>query len=1065
MVVHEPGPWFAQVLDGLAGQDYTNLRFLFLITGETGNLPSIISDRVPSAFVRAVNGNPGFGAAANEVLHLVEGENGFFCFLHDDVALEPGTIRILVEELYRSNAGIVGPKLVDWDHPRRLQHVGLGVDRFGEVDPIVEPGELDQEQHDAVRDIFAVPSACLLARADLFRSIGGFDPAIEYHGDDVDLCWRAHLSGARVVVVPATRVRHREALTDRRPDLHHAALAARGRMRSVTTLTGARRLAWVMPQLVLFTLVEVVASTIVGRFRQAMAALAALGGLVARAPATITRRRQVAHLRQVPDTEVAGLQVSGSARLTSFLRSRDAQAADPDSVHERRWRETAGSAPALAWLTVVVLFLIASRELITSGVPRFGEFLLIPDSPSDMLKAYASGWSGHGLGSNAPVPTGLALIALGSVGALFHTGLLHTVAVLGLVLVGMLAVWRLGAVFPSPRARIVAMAVYGLLPLPSQLLSAGRWSGLVVYAALPLAVHLLRRLAGLDSSLADDARPDADGVHTVSRQRVVRLGAQLSLLCATAIAFAPSFGFVMVVAGVTLGLATLLVGTRWRSAAAIAGMSILAVAVGLLANLPWSASLAGSDGWTSIVGVPVATSRSLGLTTLAEFGIGRSRFAMLALGFYLPIFAAPLVARSWRFAWAVRAASLVAVFGAIAVLDDRAALPVRMPEPGILLVPVGLGIALAAGCLAAAFETDVLKGSFGWRQPLGVLSAVALAVAIVPGVAVLGNGRWRMPERTLQSVYAEFPTDPAEGDYRILWVGDPRAIPVAAWTYQSGVGYAITDDGPLSITDYWAGRPTAAEDEVAHALRQMAAGVTLRGGRLLAQYGIRFVVVPLADGFNGTIANPLPAPEGLVDVLEDQLDLAAPLTSPPNYLVYENTAYTPTRAMLSSEGADASTFAGDEAGAQADLRGSVPFAVGAPDEGPAGGDLSEGTLHVAVPFDSGWTLRVDGISIDGRRAFGSTLAFDVAEGGRAALEYDPPLSRSMWVIAQLLMWLTMLIVASRLRPSALLRRRRQISALDDTTPVADLSAPIDSPSPDIHLSLVELPVEPLEEMP
>ena len=64
MVVHEPGPWFAEVLDSLAGQDYTNLRFLFLVTGETGELPSMISERVPSAFVRAVNGNPGFGATA-----------------------------------------------------------------------------------------------------------------------------------------------------------------------------------------------------------------------------------------------------------------------------------------------------------------------------------------------------------------------------------------------------------------------------------------------------------------------------------------------------------------------------------------------------------------------------------------------------------------------------------------------------------------------------------------------------------------------------------------------------------------------------------------------------------------------------------------------------------------------------------------------------------------------------------------------------------------------------------------------------------------------------------------
>ena len=99
-----------------------------------------------------------------------------------------------------------GPKLVSWDDPSVLQHVGLGLDRFGEVDPITEPGEYDQEQHDAVRDVFVLPSACLLVRADLFRALGGFDPAITFHGDDVDLCWRVHLSGARVVVAPQARV-------------------------------------------------------------------------------------------------------------------------------------------------------------------------------------------------------------------------------------------------------------------------------------------------------------------------------------------------------------------------------------------------------------------------------------------------------------------------------------------------------------------------------------------------------------------------------------------------------------------------------------------------------------------------------------------------------------------------------------------------------------------------------------------------------------------------------------------------------------------------------------------
>ncbi len=213
------------MLDGLADQDYANLKSLFLIVGEPGDVPERVRRRVPNAFVRAVGKSTGYGAVANEVLRLVEGENGFFCFLHDDVALDPAAIRLLVEELYRSNAGIVGPKLVSWDDPGVLQHVGLGVDRFGEIDSFVEEGEVDQEQHDAVRDVFALPSACLMVRADLFRAIGGFDTAIDFYGDDVDLCWRAHLGGARVVVVPAARARHREALAQRRPDLRPATAA------------------------------------------------------------------------------------------------------------------------------------------------------------------------------------------------------------------------------------------------------------------------------------------------------------------------------------------------------------------------------------------------------------------------------------------------------------------------------------------------------------------------------------------------------------------------------------------------------------------------------------------------------------------------------------------------------------------------------------------------------------------------------------------------------------------------------------------------------------------------
>ena len=169
-----------------------------------------------------------------------------------------------------------------------------------------------------------------------------------------------------------------------------------------------------------------------------------------------------------------------------------------------------------AWICVLALFLFGSRHVL-SGIPEFGQFLHVPASPAAMLSDYRSGWWGHGLGSTTSVPTGVALTALGSTATLFHMGLLHTIGVLGLLIVGYLGIWRLASLFPTARARIAALVVYAAVPLPSQLLSSGRWGALACYAAVPWVIHLLRRSAGIvsfDSTRVDPNRSEvnrADG--------------------------------------------------------------------------------------------------------------------------------------------------------------------------------------------------------------------------------------------------------------------------------------------------------------------------------------------------------------------------------------------------------------------------------------------------------------------------------------------------------------------------------------------------------------------------
>ncbi len=280
------------------------------------------------------------------------------------------------------------------------------------------------------------------------------------------------------------------------------------------------------------------------------------------------------------------------------------------------------------------------------------------------------------------------------------------------------------------------------------------------------------------------------------------------------------------------------------------------------------------------------------------------------------------------------------------------------------MVPVAVGLALSAACIAAAFEDDVLAGSFGWRQPLGLLTAAAVAIGVLPGIAAIGSGRWHMPTLTLTSVLGQFPENPPEGDYRILWIGNPQVMPVPGWTLEPGIGYAVTDDGPFTQYETWPGRPSKSEQDLGDVVRQLASESTLRGGRLLAPYAIRYIVVPIADGATSTVDQPLPLPTGLVDALDDQLDFAAPLTRPLNFLVYENTAWIPTRAFFAEANADDTRQAGFDSLARLELRlAATPIGIGVADNADVQFDAQPGAVTIATGVDQRWKMNVGGQAI------------------------------------------------------------------------------------------------------
>jgi GT2 family glycosyltransferase len=1034
MVVHERGEWLAESLQGLAGQNYNALQSLVLVTGleddpVSREILDVVGTNLPTAVVRFLGGNPGFGAACNSVLNLVDGNSGLFCFLHDDVALAPDAISRLVEELYRSNAGAVGPKLVYWDDPRMIQSVGIAVDRFGNSLPIADDGELDQEQHDAVQDVFIVSSACIMVRADLFSTVNGFNPDLPGAGADLDLCWRLHATAARVMVVPSAVGRHRENSSqsvNNPDDTDHFLENEIVRVRTVASLTSAQQLLTTVMQMGILTIARFFLLMATGRVRRAIDEMRALLLLPFGVVEIRERREAISVHRAVSGVEVRALQLPGNAYLANFLRRRAAQAGQAQAQSAGKSREATPRSAYVLWGILATIFLVGSRALFLSGVVPVGQMAPITASASELVRSYTSGWWGAGFGQVSAVPTGVALLAASAMTTLGNMGLLQTLLVAILPLAGWLGVWRFASVLGTRAARIAATAAYAAVPLPYAAISSGRWGALLMYATLPWMVHLSRMLVG-HADIDEELSEELMAVAPAALWR--KWFACLVLLMGAVIAFEPSVVLIVPLVALIFTVVSVVHGTQLKWAARWVVVIAAVVVSGVVLNLPWAGTYIRSGWWEAITGAPVESGRNIGLIGLATFNVGGFVLSSVTVALYAVVIGAVLLVHGVRSGWVLRGASLVAFGLAVAMLDDSALLPVHLPEPAILLVPVAFGIAICAGAMGATLVVDLRRARFGWRQPISAVVALAFAIGLVPVSINALNGGWSQPSLALPQLLAQLPDAQTSGEYRTMFIGDPRVLPGAPLNFGWGISYSVVNGREPTMEELWEHPPTRARDNAVAALYGIVRGQTARAGRLLAPLSVRFIVVPIIDGGQSTRSDPIVAPRGLVDSLSRQLDLRR-LYASPDLVIFENASWVSVRSMLTAAGSASSQLAGATSMIATDISGATPLPAQTRPEGAIEADVEPGTVHLAVPFSSRWKLTLDGSAIEARPAFGLTNAYDIASAGRIRLGFESSFFHSFAVLLQFAAWCVVAFFAL-VRPRRRTRRNSSTSSIVD----------------------------------
>ncbi|KQY47510.1 glycosyltransferase family 2 protein [Cellulomonas sp. Root137] len=539
-------PYLATTLAALAVQTRRPLRVLVVDVAHAaddsveqllhGSFADITGSAAPALRLVRAPGVRSFGQAVRRGLTVDDAPpTTWLWLLHDDSAPAATALSELVRAVgHAPSVAVAGVKQRTWTDPERLLEVGLRSSRSGRRMTDVEPGELDQGQHDGREDVLGVGIAGALVRRDAWDDLGGTDPILGPFGDGFDLSRRARLAGHRVIVVPSAVVRHAQAGylglrstsgdvagvpvdrdgdgEDDRADPRRS-FAARRR-----ALVHSRLVSAPLPLVPVVVVLALVASVVralgrlaakqpglaVDEVRAALAALARPDG-VARARLGATRSRRLPR-RTLRPLQAGWRDVWSQSRDRRLARAEARRVVQAPSELELRELATLATRRRTTLAVVAGLLVVVAGVALgplVAGVVGGGRLVgdaLLPSTArlGDLWSAATSGWVADGLGGPGPADALLTALLVPTALAGGSTTTAVAVLLLGSVVLAGLGAWAAaGAATRSVAVRGWAAVVWAGAPALLLSLGDGRLGAVVAHVALPWVALGLARAVGV----------------------------------------------------------------------------------------------------------------------------------------------------------------------------------------------------------------------------------------------------------------------------------------------------------------------------------------------------------------------------------------------------------------------------------------------------------------------------------------------------------------------------------------------------------------------------------------
>ncbi len=202
--------FLSECLNALKNQTYQAFSIILADNGSEDGSADFVAQNFPEVRLIRLSHNTGFAVANNIALKQVDTE--YAALLNNDAVPEKMWLETLILALdTHADAGFAASKMLFYDAPQIIDRVG---DAYSDAGTGLLRGRgMPAVSYDVPERIFGACAGAALYRMSMLNEIGVFDEDFFLLYEDVDLSFRAQLSGYPCLYVPKAVVYHKASAT------------------------------------------------------------------------------------------------------------------------------------------------------------------------------------------------------------------------------------------------------------------------------------------------------------------------------------------------------------------------------------------------------------------------------------------------------------------------------------------------------------------------------------------------------------------------------------------------------------------------------------------------------------------------------------------------------------------------------------------------------------------------------------------------------------------------------------------------------------------------------------